>query len=254
MLSGIALVLFVSKKITTPLSQLANALLTAQHDSDLPGAARTDEIGVLSRNLSQLLTRNHQFFVREQSFSRHCSHELRTPVAIIKNSISLLKLRSCNEQSRRRSISRIDDATNEMANLVETFLLLGRTEYVVKAQTIELGEMVEQIISRLQQSHPPDISTRKIIQQGHAVIACESIICQVLLTNIIRNAFVHSSSTIDICCDKGTITVSNDIALGYETSGYGYGLEIIERIAQRLACKVDATITVSHYSVTLQFK
>jgi len=214
----------------------------------LPGQTRGDEIGLLSRNLADLLARNQQFLQRERAFSRHCSHELRTPIAIIKNSVSLLKRPSCSDQLRQRSIVRIDSATVEMTRLVETFLLLGRSDEVMTSQELDLNTMITKILKHLRQTLPLELTMQSLTVSGHGWLRSEPILCNVLLTNIIRNAFVHSVSCINIAFDENSITVTNDVPHGTTSleQGYGYGLEIMDRIAARL----DYDITIGQREIS----
>jgi len=267
MLAGILLIILISKHIATPLKQLANALLpndVALNDSstsavdklvDLPGQTRNDEIGMLSRNLASLLARNQQFLLREQAFSRHCSHELRTPIAIIKNSVSLLKRPSCRPELRQRSITRIDTATIEMTCLVETFLMLGRGNEQVTSLDIDLKNVITNILTHLRQTLPVELTMQSLTVSGQAQLQTQPTICNVLLTNIIRNAFVHSHSCIEITFEQRSITVSNDVTHNStsEAQGYGYGLEIMHRMAQRLCYDITINQTDSVYCVTVSF-
>jgi len=253
MLSGVLLAVLLSRRITNPLNKLALALLSPNNSTELPCSQRRDELGILSRNMAALLQRNEQFLIREQQFSRHCSHELRTPVAIIQNSLSVLKMPHCNVKLAQRSISRIEAATTEMASLINTFLLLGRTTDVSQTCAISLNLICEEIIEHLNHTLPQQVSNKTIELKGHVTIISQLSILKVLVTNVIRNAFTHSKNNIIIECLENKLIISNDIDDHGTDGGYGYGLEIISRMATSLSCDVTFDETHSEYRVCITF-
>jgi len=236
-LLAIGLALLLNWRIVTPLNLLANALLSEKIKESLPGCERGDEIGILGRNLDSLLKRNEQLLQKEKLFSRHCSHELRTPVAIIENSISLLKLENCEQQLKERSIGRISGASKDIIGLIETFLMLGRKDKYPKAQRVELSSMVDSILRDLSGCLPNETVPDDVVVRVAGEINSEPSILAVLLTNVIRNAFVHCDSSVAVSGDERSLVVVNDIN-PHQAEGFGYGFEIISRIATDLDYRV----------------
>ncbi|WP_027858459.1 histidine kinase dimerization/phospho-acceptor domain-containing protein [Marinobacterium jannaschii] len=94
---------------------------------------RADEFGEVSQAYSETLERIRSAFEREKRFSGYASHELRTPVAIIKSSLNLWQ--NCQvvdnsdlvKQKRHAAVQRIAIAFVQMEEVIETFLLLSRS-------------------------------------------------------------------------------------------------------------------------------
>ena len=52
---------------------------------------RDDQIGVLAQALDRSIQRITRFIEREKNFIRDSSHELRTPVTVIKDAVELIR-------------------------------------------------------------------------------------------------------------------------------------------------------------------
>ncbi|MCV5246758.1 hypothetical protein OFC58_39780, partial [Escherichia coli] len=63
------------------------------------------------------------YFKREQEFSRFASHELRTPIMVIKGSTDILTRLPDQPRVAQKAITRMQSACDEMRVLTEAFLL-----------------------------------------------------------------------------------------------------------------------------------
>ena len=122
---------------------VAVAVLSCSPQPPFIEEQRQDEISKLARTFSELLTRINDFLDREKQFTHHASHELRTPPGIITNSLSVLKLPHISEDKKNRSLGRIEQSTEQISDLVETFLILGREQSLEsKVQLIKLNQLI----------------------------------------------------------------------------------------------------------------
>ncbi|HTH68520.1 MAG TPA: HAMP domain-containing sensor histidine kinase [Rhodanobacter sp.] len=88
---------------------------------------RTDaDVASLARGLHGFATRIAGYNQRERNFTRDASHELRSPLTVIKMSIDMLMEEDGLSDFGGRSVRRIKRATREMEVLVEALLLLAR--------------------------------------------------------------------------------------------------------------------------------
>ncbi|WP_151030169.1 histidine kinase dimerization/phospho-acceptor domain-containing protein, partial [Citrobacter cronae] len=87
-----------------------------------------DEVGQLAVAFDDTLGRLRDALTRERLFTSDVSHELRTPLMVLATSCELL-IENPNLDSRARSqVERIARATEEMRELVKTFLMLARAQ------------------------------------------------------------------------------------------------------------------------------
>jgi signal transduction histidine kinase len=99
-----------------------------------PGALRLDQLSThtdadvasLAQGLHGFATRIAGYNQRERNFTRDASHELRSPLTVIKMSVDMLAEEDGLSDFGVRSVRRIKRATREMEVLVEALLLLAR--------------------------------------------------------------------------------------------------------------------------------
>ena len=87
-----------------------------------------DEVGELAAAFDEALSQLRQALTREQLFTSDVSHELRTPLMVLAGSCELLLENPALEPRARRQVERIARASEEMRELVQTFLQLAREQ------------------------------------------------------------------------------------------------------------------------------
>jgi two-component system sensor histidine kinase QseC len=113
------------------LASLVNNWSESQPDIDalLPERLppRTDaDVASLTRGLHRFASRIAGYNQRERNFTRDASHELRSPLTVIKMSSDMLAEEDNLSDFGKRSVLRIQRSTREMETLVETLLILAR--------------------------------------------------------------------------------------------------------------------------------
>ncbi|WP_200177382.1 sensor histidine kinase [Ectothiorhodospira shaposhnikovii] len=201
---------------------------------------------------------------REKTFLRQASHELRTPISVIRSNIQLLnklKIVQSNDQRDSREndvINRIDRASLTMKHLTETLLWLGREDMNgLPHSNVRLDHLIENIISDLKY-----LLDGKIVQLSIHTSPC---ICElpetaarIVLGNLVRNAFQHTWEGEILIAQKGWIVdVENSDTSATETDddlGFGLGLQLTEKLTQRLGWRFDNTIHQDKRIARLCFK
>lgn len=84
------------------------------------------DVAVLARGLHGFATRIDGYTERERNFTRDASHELRSPLTVIKMSVDMLAEEQALSGFGERSLQRIRRSAREMEALVEALLILAR--------------------------------------------------------------------------------------------------------------------------------
>jgi signal transduction histidine kinase len=135
-----------------------------------------------------------QSFEREHRFLRHTSHELRTPISIIRNNIELahkIKNSSDHDWSTKlvQIIDRIDRASLNMQHLTETLLWLSRDALEpLPEQKIDLDPLIRQLADEMRYL----LSSKAVeleLSTEHCKVTLPEIAARIVLGNLIRNAF-----------------------------------------------------------------
>ncbi|ACJ29791.1 Sensory transduction protein kinase [Shewanella piezotolerans WP3] len=254
-LFGIMVSIALGKKIAEPLKKLTQEVSKEQPQLPLIGHNRADEIGTLSRSFTASIARAKQFLYREKQFSRHVSHELRTPLAIIGNCVSLMKLEHATDGAKATALVRIERAAGNMAQLIETFLLLGREHQNNNLSNINLRQAILTELDKIDSTNARDATSTKILICHDSIVQSDQALLGILLNNLLRNALASSNRLVRLTLSDNQLLIDNDIVKNQSTSvsGFGYGTEIMTRIAECLHCKLTIEKSEQRYRVIVTF-
>lgn len=93
----------------------------------LPPAKAKDELGDLSRQFTQLTERLHGYTHYLESFSRRLSHELKTPIAVVRSSLENLA-QSTSDTDRENYLARARSATDRLSQILHGMSEAARLE------------------------------------------------------------------------------------------------------------------------------
>ena len=193
---------------------------------------------------------------REHRFLHYASHELRTPITIIRNNIELLhKIKEHTDPKRvaqqAKVIERIDRASLNMQYLTETLLWLSRNEMqTLPCKQLELdsllGEMVDEMKYLLDRK---DIELK--VEKHSCIVFLPEFPVRIVLGNLIRNAFQHTwEGCITIRQQDNRVVVFNPqspAGADQNELGFGLGLQLTTQLIQKLGWKyIDESTTYTH--------
>ncbi|AJZ97389.1 MULTISPECIES: sensor histidine kinase [Pseudomonas] len=255
-IAGTLMAVIGARHLAAPITLLANAVTGGwQADTQLPGHERRDEIGTLSRALTELIGRLHETLDRERAFTRHASHELRTPLSVMRNSLAVLRLPRCSEDKVARNLDRLEQASSEMETMVQLFLYLGREDERLPIQSVPILPLVEACqrkYARLIESKRQCVSLE--IDPQLSIEAPPSAL-QVLISNLMGNAVNHGEDFVVLHVDACHLNISNGVGSGRTPSpGFGYGLAIIQRLSNYCGWRLSINRTVNTFNVRVDFK
>jgi heavy metal sensor kinase len=130
----------MSRKALQPVAALATEARRINDrnlDIRLPMPEAKDEISDLSQTLNQMLERIDKAFASIRTFTGNASHELRTPISLLRTEIEVALYRPREAREYREILGRLHKETVRMTSLVENLLFLARADG--GAETIVLG-------------------------------------------------------------------------------------------------------------------
>lgn len=131
---------WMSRKALRPVALLAaeaRRIHDRNLDTRLPMPAANDEISDLSQTLNQMLERIDKAFASVRAFTGNASHELRTPISLLRTEIEVILFRPRDGEEYRATLVRLHDQTIRMTGLVENLLSLARADGGAEAMTLK---------------------------------------------------------------------------------------------------------------------
>lgn len=117
----------------------------------LPEPNTQDELQRLSETLNQMLDRIEGAFRRVTQFTADASHELRTPVALIRTTSELALRKHRSEFEYREALGEIHDEAIRTTDLIENLLTLARADAgkeTLDRVPVDLASLVQEVSGR----------------------------------------------------------------------------------------------------------
>ncbi|MEI6087929.1 MAG: HAMP domain-containing sensor histidine kinase [Bacteroidota bacterium] len=205
-----------------------------------------DEINLLNESLNSMTEQIHKDFFALRSFTENASHEMQTPLAIIRTKVDSLYQFAEGKEIMMQQLLAIEDACLKLSKLHQSLLLLTKLEnkQFILNESIQLKSIIQQKCDeRIELFQSKQIEL--IIEATQFNINFHQHLAEILTSNLLNNAIRYTSvgGTISILLNQKMLKVSNTSIAGsldtekvftrfYKASetGTGLGLSIIKEI------------------------
>lgn len=266
-LSGIGIfivvLLYIFKKVAQPmesLQQWAKQLKLTELNHERPDFTFR-ELNDLATLIHHNLASVADAVEREQTFLNYASHELRTPIAVLRSNSALLEKVNPEPSTKERVIrDRIQRASLTMKSMTETLLWLSREgDLHMPIEQTRLGVLVDNTQAELAYLLTGKSVVVKL-DTDDSVIELAVTPSIIVLNNLIRNAFQHTQQGhVDIVQHGNQITITNvETEFDHDQVmkgdlGFGLGMQLVEKLALQFGWYYAITNNESGYQVTVLF-
>lgn len=145
---------WMSERALRPIHQItetANSIDARSLSLRLPLLGTNDELDRLSATINRMLDRIATSYERITQFTADASHELRTPVALIRSNAELLLMERDNNSRVERGLADILGESTYMTRLIGDLLTLARdgdTGASIPMELLELNESIRLVLER----------------------------------------------------------------------------------------------------------
>jgi len=184
--------LFAVRRTLRPLEEMSHEVESIQETDDLSkrlsGRGPPDEVGRLAEGFDRMLGRLQEAFMSQRRFLSDASHELRTPMTVVRGQLELLAM-DVESLAGRRSMSIAIEELDRMGRIVEDLLLLARLDegMTLARDSVEVELVVGEAL------------LRTILDSGDVRVQVAPELCILgdadrllqVLTNLVTNAVRH---------------------------------------------------------------
>ena len=197
----------------------------------LENPTHTTEFRKLNEAVMRYATHSEEVFEQQKQFIGNASHELQTPLAICQNRLEMLMEDETLSELQMEEILKTYQTLEYVNKLNKSLLLLSKID---NSQFVETSEVcINEVLHRYVDDYCEVYDYRGIRltveEKGEFRIRMNETLAVVLVTNLLKNAFVHN-------IDKGEIRIvitSSGIRFGNTGNGEPLdGKRIFERFYQ----------------------
>ncbi|WP_114238629.1 HAMP domain-containing sensor histidine kinase [Dyella sp. C9] len=228
-----------------PVSKLAQAVSDWDEQSlDLDGwrpdqlPRRTDaDVATLATSLYGFANRIAGYNQRERNFTRDASHELRSPLTVIKMSADMLADDLSLGEFGQRSVQRIKRSTREMEALVEALLILAReSDNGLTEEDFVVNDVIRHELPDVLDMLEGRPITLELEEPARFALHGSPRVFAVLCWQLIRNACQQAEGgTVVVTVLPGVVTVTHrgEPLAPSGANRHGFELAIAQRISER---------------------
>jgi two-component system OmpR family sensor kinase len=199
---------FLARKSLAPvvrMSATAARIGAANLYERLPVANERDELGGLATVINALLARLDASFEQQRRFMADASHELRTPIAIMRSEteVALSQPERSNEDLRE-SLAIVKDETRRLTHIVEDLFTLARADagqYKLTSKEFYLDELAGEIAHSVRTLVAERGLTLQLTAAVEMPFRGDENLLRRLILNLLDNAIKHTSR-------GGAVTIS----------------------------------------------
>lgn len=204
-----------------------------------------DALARLATTLNDLLARQREALDAEHRFLDEASHDLRTPLAVLKAELDLALMRPRSKDELEQTLHTAASETDHLVRLAEDLLIHARTRdgtMPVHRERIGLAAFCATCAA------PFEVQGRQItVQAQDAVVQIDPVLMRQAVRNLLDNAYRHAAGAVVVLragvADRHVLLRISDAGPGLperllgrlpraDTGANGLGLSIVAAIAQ----------------------
>lgn len=259
----------INKKIMQPFYAILNSIKNFNLD-------KKDEIVTVQTNVEEFKEMNATIvefteklkndYNELKDFTSHLTHELQTPLMVIRAHTDLLTQDENMTEDQLKSLGIIQRTVENMKKFEDALVFLkrielGEFEYM---ESLNLKALLHEKLDDLEELFNLKSLDITIRLKDSFEIKIHPQLLEALLNNLISNAVRHNydRGTIDISLADRTLTIKNtyikhahgsDVEKKVRRSGLGLGLDIIKTICMKYSFELEQHTKDGYYISTIRF-
>lgn len=207
---------FVVNNALIPIVELNKNIKKINEDnlnSNLSIKGANDEIKELTISFNKMIAKLENAFASQKRFNSSVAHELKTPLAVIKTNIDVLKSSNCKSlEEYDKTLAVVEKSILKMNLIIETLLDIIRQENAPLNEIVSIYEILEDIVDDLSIiANKKNIKLKLNSYNIKNKIKGNEIMLYRAFYNVIENSIKYNkiNGSIDILCyqDLNTIEV-----------------------------------------------
>lgn len=271
---GIVTAYLLLSKSLKPLKDLDKAIENINENnlsSKITNIKINDEVGNLANSFNIMLDKLNKSFTNQKQFTSNAAHELKTPLAIMKSSIDVLKMdKEPSIEDYKESLRYMEQSAKNLIKIVDDLLKLTSSANGCFDEVVFIDEIIDKVVEQLDVLVKERNININIERNKYKVVGNESLLYHVFF-NIIENAIKYNvyggSININILKEKDkTKIIISDSGIGMENEeienifepfycidksrteengGYGLGLSIVKSIIEKQNGEIYVTSEIN---------
>ncbi|MEG2023284.1 MAG: HAMP domain-containing sensor histidine kinase [Alistipes sp.] len=250
------------------LKQLKEVDLINPYTIEITGK-RVDEFNLLNNTLQRMLNRIHEDYISLRELTETTSHELQTPLSIVKARLELLQQGKENSEHQTELIQSVSNAVDRAIRLNHFMLIIAKinNDQFPAEQRVVLNDFINDFLNAFEDV----IAVKRVeIRRQYIepmVVDLHPQLAEILISNLLSNAIRYNivmgyiyiettATTLKITNSYGNILPSGDLFVRFKkstasTEATGLGLAIVRSICQKNNLEASVDVSSDQFSIQI---
>ena len=160
----------------------------------LHNPTNTTEFQKLNEAVINFASHNEEVYEQQKLFIGNASHEIQTPLAVCMNRLEMLMEDDTLTENQLKEIIGTYQTLEYASKLNRSLLLLSKIDnsQFVEEKEINMNELVKRYIQDYEDVYSYKDIDVSIKETGNFVVQMNDVLAGILLTNLLKNSFVHN--------------------------------------------------------------
>mgnify|MGYP000884885684 CR=1 FL=1 len=231
------------------------------------------EFRQLNKALFQMSLRIKRDYLNLKEFTENVSHEIQTPLAIIRSKLELLIQNEKLDEQQMQMIQTIYESTSRLSRLNQALNLIAKIEnnQFQQSEPCDISKLIDKYLIALD-----DLINEKQLAiekntDSKVLLNLNPMLAEILLSNLISNAIKHNTpkGRIEITLSPESLVISNtgekpevntsDLFQRFRkanknSNSLGLGLAIVHKIVKHYCFDISYNYNSNHHIITIYFE
>lgn len=228
---------FLARRALAPVDHMtatANEVTAQRLNQRLDVANPHDELGRLGQTLNGMISRLERSFLEMQRFTADASHELRTPIAVIRTEAEVALGKPLDEAEKQTLLSNVLEECERLTHITDQLLTLSREDAGIAPfprEPVDLHALVEAAAETMRPLAEAKNQRLVMTGNGRAVVSGDPSRLRQVIYNLLDNAIKYTP-------EQGRIEVATEAAdstvrIVVRDNGIGIPPEHLPRVFDR---------------------
>lgn len=253
--------------------QLLNTYEIKNHEHVNFEASSTKEFNQLNSALNKMTDKIYSDFSQQKEFTENASHEMQTPLAVVKANLSLLIQSPNLKEEEMNQLQAIENTVKKLTALNKALILLSKIEnnQFNESTSVNLKEKIGSVIENYRDLIQAKNMTIETHFDNDLKVQINPTLADVLITNLVQNAIRHNreGGLITISISNNTLYITNtgeplsipenELFTRFKKNdsskdSLGLGLSIVKSIATLYNIDIQYNYLSKMHNFSLKFK
>lgn len=233
---------------------------------------KIDEFKTLNKVLSEMIEKSQNDFKNLKEFGENTSHEIQTPLAIIKSKAEILLQDQSLPENQVKEITTIYNAARRLSRYNKDLLLLAKinNHQFIDKINVNLNDFMNKLLDEYAELVNYKALVVETTFRSEATIQINETLGSILFINILNNAIKHNirGGLIRLIIQQNELIVENtgkpqetDLSMFFERfkrvsnseESSGIGLHIVKRICDLFGIRISYVYQNGLHRITMSF-